>query len=576
MTPATPRTPARLRRVAALGGLAWLLGSAPADAQSWVPDTTTLESSVDVGRMVAWGFGPAGAAGGAGLTGWETPSTLVQLPEPPGSNVATWALAGDAWLASGHAPFCLAVDADGTVADASLLQEVAPWGLGDTLRLQARGGCACGPDVVLVGDLASSDSTRAAFALKWRLDPSGVPYVLDTGFGGGVDTLTFLGPDQSFEACATHGTRLAFAGWSLDACCVHKEVPVVRVVHAESGEALEGFGVAGTVALDLSLGTLNDSVGGLPVHESGGWFEDVVWTDNGTAFVAAGASLNGNAFQPLVAKFKLDGTLDTTFGEGGLSLPLLTPFQNHWLVSVDVLDDARLVGLLRSGTGEALSDTDSHLVVWEANGSSWEVWGLEWPGTFTPGHLAARGNHVALVGTVGDVVSLSGDRQLGVASWHGAGAWTGQGTTDSPYLLTGYDVGWAGDEVLHVSARCHSDSLSVTDAAWDDLSAAAMYRFVLQSAPAGHVEPAPPLPASMTSGTLFPNPSKSHANWVLPRPLDGYDIVDLQGRVQRSASLPPTPHMSLNGEGLTPGTYVVWGTLHGKRVARTTWVLQEP
>lgn len=80
----------------------------------------------------------------------------------------------------------------------------------------------------------------------------------------------------------------------------------------------------------------------------------------------------------------------------------------------------------------------------------------------------------------------------------------------------------------------------------------------------------------MTSGTLFPNPSKSHANWVLPGPLDGYDIVDLRGRVQRSASLPPTPHMSLNGEGLTPGTYVVWGTLHGKRVARTTWVLQEP
>ena len=88
-------------------------------------------------------------------------------------------------------------------------------------------------------------------------------------------------------------------GWGLDSCCVHKEVPIVRVGDGESGASWTGFGNSGTIALELPSGMINDSIGGLPIHETGGWFEDVAWSPDGQVLFAAGAALSGNVFQRL-------------------------------------------------------------------------------------------------------------------------------------------------------------------------------------------------------------------------------------------------------------------------------------
>ena len=83
-------------------------------------------------------------------------------------------------------------------------------------------GRARGEDIVVVGDLTSSDTTRSAFALKWGLWSSNVPFMYDLSFSeGGVDTLTFLDLTK-FRGLRSYGAQLAMVGWGLDSCCVHK------------------------------------------------------------------------------------------------------------------------------------------------------------------------------------------------------------------------------------------------------------------------------------------------------------------------------------------------------------------
>ena len=442
---------------------------------------------------------------------WETPHTLLHLETELASSgdiLESWTVLGDVlWGSQTHSPFFFLGDNTGGVNEAMVYQEGLVWSAdADTLHMRSRGGCACGDGFAIVGDVKVSDSTSAAFAMKLAFGG----FEGDYGFGvNGIDTVTFQGPDQSFEACASFDQRLALVGWGLDSCCAHKEVPIVRVVNAISGSGWPGFGVAGTVALNLPEGTVNDSIEGLPVHESGGWFEDVAWALDGQALFAAGAMLNGNAFQPLLAKFNLDGTLDASFGDGGLSTFSFSPIQNHWLVSLAVLEDGRVVGLLKAGAGEDLDLMALHLLEWSANGDAPEVHVLEWTDFFTPGHLDVHGNDVAVVGTVGDVVSMFGPCQIGVASWEGESSqWHASGTSNSPFMLTGYDVAWVGDSALHVSARVHSDSLATVPlpyALWADSSTYAIHRFVMDSSISTDIQNAEN--SDVESGLLYPNPA---------------------------------------------------------------------
>ena len=507
---------------------------------------------------------------------WETPHTLLHLETElalSGDTLESWTVLGDVlWESQTHSPFFFWGDNTGGVNEAGVYQEGLEWSAdADTLRMRSRGGCACGEGFVVVGEVNTSDSSSAAFAMKLSFGG----FMGDEAFGAnGIDTLTFMGPDQSLEACASFDQRLALAGWGLDSCCAHKEVPVLRVVDAGDGTGWPGFGVSGTVALDLPSGTVNDSIGGLPVHESGGWFEDVAWSADGQALFAAGAMLNGNAFQPLLAKFNLDGTLDASFGEGGLSTPALSSIQNHWLVSLAVLDDGRIAGLLKSGAGEDLGASELHLLEWAVDGGEPDVHVLEWASAFTPGHLDARGNDVAVVGTVGDVVSLFGPRQIGVASWDGEAAqWHAYGTSNSPFLLTGYDVAWAGDSALHVSARMHSDSLATAPlpyALWADSSTYHIHRFALESVPSS----VPTQPASsLVSGLVNPNPASDEVHWAVPQPVDRITAKSPCGSHVHESRESARLEWTFDVQGWSPGIYLLEGWRAGRLVARTKFVV---
>lgn len=492
---------------------------------------------------------------------WETPHTLVHHSAMPPSTSGQWTLLGDAlWgpnNATQHAPFALSTSDQGFPNESLIFIGYDGVAMADTVRMMSRGACACSEDIVVVGDVPLGDSTRAAFAFKWGLQSSSHPFFYDLDFGlGGIDTLQFLGPDQSFHACASYNGQLAMVGWGLDSCCVHKEVPLVRVVQGDNGAPWPGFGTHGNVALDLPSGALNDTVNsGMALHESGGWWEDVAWSSDGQSLFAAGAALTGNAFQPLLAKFKLDGTLDTTFESGGLSMPLLSSIQNHWLVSLAVLEDENVVALLRAGPGEVLGPSDMMLLQWGPGIDGWEVHALEWPSDFTPGGIAARGHQVAVVGTVGDVVSIHGERQIAVGTFNAAtSSWSGQGGTSSPYLLTGYDIGWSGDSALHVSARFHSDSLSTINAAWDDGSSFAMYRF----------SPAPnatsislPYREAPPTGILSPNPTTDMLHWQLPKAITEVRVHRVSGKwVTNEKISPPSQNWTTDVSKWGAGTYL--------------------
>jgi hypothetical protein len=384
---------------------------------------------------------------------------------------------------------------------------------------------------------------------------------------GGVDTLTFLGPDQSFEACAAYGTQLAMVGWGLDSCCVHKEVPIVRVVDGESGASWTGFGNSGTIALELPSGMVNDSIGGLPLHETGGWFEDVAWSPDGQVLFAAGAALNGNAFQPLLAKFHIDGTLDETFADGGLSLPLLSPSQNHWITSLAVLENGDVVALMKAGTGEDIEGTSLWLLHWNPLGE-WQVDALPWEDAFTPGHLEARGNEVAIVGTIGDVISLFGERQIGVATWSPDSSWTGVGSSSSPYLLSGSDIAWVGDSALHVSARYNSPTIPAVEAPWDDGSSFGIYRFSRKNLPTAMEELTMLAPTSQVK----PNPANEMTQWAIERPADRIVVRNVTGRVVWDEVIHGEEAL-LRTSFLPHGVYIATALNDGNAVAQTRFIV---
>ena len=195
----------------------------------WVIDTTWgWSQDTDAGLFSSSSLFPHGATEGGDAFMWETPHTLIHHAALPPDSSGQWTMVGTAiWGAEGSSKglFYLSSNDAGAPSESLLFKAMEYASLTDTLRATSHGACACGENIVVVGDLASSNATRSAFALKWGLQSSNAPFMYDLSFSeGGVDTLTFLGPDQSFEACAAYDAQLAMVGWGLDSCCVHKEV----------------------------------------------------------------------------------------------------------------------------------------------------------------------------------------------------------------------------------------------------------------------------------------------------------------------------------------------------------------
>ena len=540
----------------------------------WVIDTTWgWSQDTDAGLFSSFSLFPNGAPWGSDAFMWENPHTLIYHDPLAPSSMGQWTIVGTAMWGeevSSEGSFYLSSSDQGVPSESLLFPAMENASFTDTLRATSRGACACGEDIVVVGDLTSSDTTRSAFALKWGLWSSNVPFMYDLSFSeGGVDTLTFLGPDQSFEACAAYGAQLAMVGWGLDSCCVHKEVPIVRVVDGESGASWTGFGNSGTIALELPSGMINDSIGGLPIHETGGWFEDVAWSPDGQVLFAAGAALNGNVFQPLLAKFHIDGTLDEPFADGGLSLPLLSPSQNHWITSLAVLENGDVVALMKAGTGEDIEGTSLWLLHWNPLGE-WQVDVLPWEDVFTPGHLEARGNEVAIVGTIGDDISIFGERQIGVATWSPDSSWTGVGSSSSQYLLSGSDIAWVGDSALHVSARYNSPTIPAVEAPWDDGSSFGIYRFSRQNLPTAIEE----LTVLTPSSQVKPSPTNEMTQWAIERPADRVVLRNIMGNMVWDEMINGEEEEVLLRTSFLPnGVYIATASYEGKVVAQTRFIV---
>ena len=539
----------------------------------WVIDTTWgWSQDTDAGLFSSFSLFPQGAPWGSDAFMWENPHTLIYHEALASASMGQWTIVGTAiWgeEVSSEGSFYLSSSDEGVPSECLFFPAMENASFTDTLRATSRGACACGEDIVVVGDLASSTTTRSAFALKWGLQSSNDPFMYDLSFSeGGVDTLTFLGPDQSFEACAAYGAQLAMVGWGLDSCCVHKEVPIVRVVDGESGASWAGFSNSGTIALELPSGMINDSIGGWPIHETGGWFEDVAWSPDGQVLFAAGAALNGNVFQPLLAKFHIDGTLDEPFADGGLSLPLLSPSQNHWITSLAVLENGDVVALMKAGTGEDIEGTSLWLLHWNPLGE-WQVDVLPWEDVFTPGHLEARGNEVAIVGTIGDVISIFGERQIGVATWSPDASWTGVGSSSSQYLLSGSDIAWVGDSALHVSARYNSPTIPAVEAPWDDGSSFGIYRFSRKNLPTAIEE----LTVLTPSSQVKPSPTNEMTQWAIERPADRVVLRNITGNVVWDEMINGEEEVLLHTTFLPNGVYIATASYEGKVVAQTRFIV---
>ena len=139
--------------------------------------------------------------------------------------------------------------------------------------------------------------------------------------GGSMD---MVGPADDFTKAELIGPWMVVAGAALDSCCAHRELPALAVLSTEDGSFHPEFGEAGRIVLDPNGWGVQDSVR----HEWSGRFNQVLFvpTSGGSPFdsptefriLAGGSVANNGAFHPFVARFHLDGSLDTEFGNGGI------------------------------------------------------------------------------------------------------------------------------------------------------------------------------------------------------------------------------------------------------------------
>ena len=151
----------------------------------------------------------------------------------------------------------------------------------------------------------------------------------------GVVDLSFVGPLQ--EGGGIHGRHVELGGpeqledWLLvsgaafDSCCAHQELPALSILSAWDGAYHPDFGQQGRIVLDPDGWQVEDSVR----HEFSGRFSTAVFVPwnpmvedpndlENIRILAGGTYALAGAFQPFLAMFRWDGSLETEFGEAGI------------------------------------------------------------------------------------------------------------------------------------------------------------------------------------------------------------------------------------------------------------------
>jgi uncharacterized delta-60 repeat protein len=150
-----------------------------------------------------------------------------------------------------------------------------------------------------IGRLLGALLASLALAVALAVPAAAAPGDLDTGFGTGGSVFTAPGTNNTAAGVVVQGDgKLVTAGWAQVAGVF--EFAVER--HNADGSADASFGTAGTV-----LTTIGTSAAA----------SKVALQSDGKLVVAGSATVSG-ASQFAVARYNTDGTLDGTFGTGGV------------------------------------------------------------------------------------------------------------------------------------------------------------------------------------------------------------------------------------------------------------------
>ncbi|MCB0117288.1 MAG: hypothetical protein KDD84_24480, partial [Caldilineaceae bacterium] len=193
------------------------------------------------------------------------------------------------------------------------------------------------------GKILLAGESRAAnydFALvRYNVDGS-----LDTGFDGDgmVTTAIGAGQDTAYDVAVQADGKILLTGTD------GSNLTVVR--YATDGSLDTGFGGTGIVTTDIGSG--NDTGKSIAVQSDG-------------KIVIGGISFNGSDFDIALVRYNVDGTLDGSFGSGGI---VTTPIggNSDWAYSVAIQADGRIVVGGVTGNG---SDYDVALLRYDTDGS---------------------------------------------------------------------------------------------------------------------------------------------------------------------------------------------------------------
>ena len=188
------------------------------------------------------------------------------------------------------------------------------------------------------------------FALV-RYHPNGI---LDNTFGTGGIVITPIGMHDEAKSVAIQlNGKIVAAGFTNDGY----QNDFALVCYNPDGSPDTDFGTIGIVT--TAIGSSSDIITSLSIQSDG-------------KIIAAGNTFNGSYSDFCLARYNADGSLDTTFGTGGIVI-VYGETSNEWANSVAIQPDGKIV---TAGYSDVHGDKDFALLRYNANGTPDITFGL--------------------------------------------------------------------------------------------------------------------------------------------------------------------------------------------------------
>jgi uncharacterized delta-60 repeat protein len=204
---------------------------------------------------------------------------------------------------------------------------------------------ASGVAIQSAGKIVAAGSAHSGSDDDFAVVRYTVSGTLDTIFGSGGVVTTPIGPGNDYAS----GVVIQSDGKIVAAGSAHSgsddDVAVVR--YTVSGTLDTTFGSVGVVTTPIGHG--NDDASGVVIQSDG-------------KIVAAGRANNGSDYDFAVVRYTVSGTLDTTFGSGGVVTTPIGP-EKDYASGVAIQSDGKIVAAGRANNG---SDDDFAVVRYHA------------------------------------------------------------------------------------------------------------------------------------------------------------------------------------------------------------------